>query len=136
MLRFSRFMPGPPALALLPLLIALPTAAAQTVRVADSTFDWTDIEQERALFEWSADVVNEQPREVEVRVTLLLLDGDDEVVCWGQGAEERCARDSVDITLEASGERTVRDEGSIPYDRAAEVVSFRFRVDPLRPEEP
>lgn len=136
MARSSSWRPAVPlVLFLLLILVAAPASGAQSVRVADNTFDWTDIEEDRALFEWSAEVVNERSREAEVRVMLVLLDADDEVVCWSRGGQERCARDSVDVTLEASGTRTVRSQGSIPYDRAAEVVSFRFRVDPLRPGE-
>lgn len=116
--------------------LLLPAAASQAVRVADSSFDWTDIEQERALFEWSADVVNERPAEVQARVSLLLLDGDDETVCWDQDGQRRCARDSVEITLQPSQTRTVQHQGSMPYEHAAEVVSWRVRVDPVRPERP
>ena len=52
------------------------------------------------------------------------LDDDDAVV----------HSDSTTTTLRAAQTRTVRHDGSLPFARAADVVSLRFRIDPNPPQ--
>ncbi len=99
--------------------------AEQQVRLAEHGFDWTTVdEQDRAHFHWRADVVNESGRDLDVDVTVDLLDDDDAVLY----------SDATTARIGASATTMVEHEGSLPYDRAADVVSFRFRVDPRPPE--
>lgn len=108
----------------LAILAATPAPGAVQLTLGDHSFDWTTVEDERAHFRWSAEVHNESGRTMEVVVTVDLLDDDDSVV----------HSDSTTTTLEAGQRRTVRDEGSLPFDRAADVVSFRFRLAPQPPQ--
>lgn len=98
--------------------------ATDQLELGAHSFDWTTVEEERAHFRWSAEVINGTGRSVEVVVTVDLLDDDDSIV----------DSDSTTVTLEAGQRRTVRDDGSLPFDRAADVVSFRFRLTPKPPE--
>lgn len=113
---------------LMMILLAVPVratlAAAAQLTLGEHSFDWTTVEEERAHFRWSADVVNETARGVEVEVTVDLLDDNDAVV----------HSDSTTSTLDAGQRRTVRSEGSLPFDRAADVVTFRFRIAPRPPD--
>ena len=98
----------------------LPAHVAVQVTVDESHFDWTNLEGDRALFEWSARVVNAGTRAFRVQVALELLDDDDQVILV----------DEVTIEVAAGQSRTVRNDGSMPYDSAANVVQSRWRVDP------
>jgi hypothetical protein len=120
------------------LVIAVFTAslvfAAQQLTLGEHAFDWTTIEQDRAHFVWNADVVNESSAAFEVTVTVDLLDDDDATV----GSRDDCqVRGASAATSVAPGQtRTVRNEGSLPFDCAADVVSFRFRLDPAPSQSP
>lgn len=118
-------------LPLLPLLLscavglgASAAARATQLRIGESDFDWTTVEQDRAHFAWSAEVINEAGRDVDVKVTVDLLDDDEGIVY----------SDSVTTRVANAQTRTVRHEGSLPFDRAADVVRFRFRLEPTPPQ--
>lgn len=102
---------------------ALPVAvlAAQQLKLGKSDFDWKDAEQEVAHFAWAAEVINESSEDVEVEVSLDLLDDDDRVV----------HTDSTREIASAGATTRVQHEGSLPFDRAVDVVSSRFRIEPL-----
>ncbi len=96
--------------------------AGTVVCLGASSFDWTDVDdQDRAHFRWTAEVLNDGARAFRVRVTVELLDADDGVV----------TSDSATASVEAGGQVAVEHTGVLAYDRAADVVSFRFRVEPL-----
>jgi len=102
---------------------ALPLAviAAQHLKLGKSDFDWKDAEQEVAHFGWVAEVINESSQDVEVEVSLDLLDDDDRIV----------HTDSTRQVAVAGATTRVEHEGSLPFDEAIDVVSSRFRIDPL-----
>ena len=103
---------------------ALPMAviAAQQLKLGKSDFDWADAEQEVAHFVWVAEVINESAQDVEVEVSLDLLDDDDRVV----------HTDSTRQTALAGATTRVEHAGSLAFDKAVDVVSSRFRIDPLK----
>ena len=103
---------------------ALPMAviAAQQLKLGKSDFDWADAEQEVAHFVWVAEVINESAQDVEVEVSLDLLDDDDRVV----------HTDSTRQTALAGATTRVAHAGSLAFDKAVDVVSSRFRIDPLK----
>ncbi len=102
---------------------ALPVAvlATQQLKLGKSDFNWNDAEQEVAHFAWFAEVVNESGQDVEVEVSLDLLDDDDRVI----------HTDSTRKMAPAGATTRVENEGSLPFDEAVGVVSSRFRIDPL-----
>jgi len=119
------------------LLLAVLGAASAAVagvqiRLGEHAFDWTTVEQERAHYSWSAEVVNSSTDAFDVVVSIDLLDDDDAVVRCDR--EPQCGTDSVRISVPAGQTRTARHENSLPFDRAADVVSFRFRLDPQPPK--
>ncbi|HJO02871.1 MAG TPA: hypothetical protein QGG47_02730 [Acidobacteriota bacterium] len=107
------------------LLLALAGAvgAEQELRLGEHEFDWSTVEQERAHFRWSAEVINDTTRPFDVEVAIDLLDDDDGVL----------HTDSGSVTVVAGEVATFRHEGSMPFDGAADVVSFRFRLLPSPP---
>lgn len=94
--------------------------ASLQLRLGEHSFDWTTVEQERAHFRWSAEVTNGTGRNVRVTVTVDLLDDDDAVV----------HSDSTSVEMAREATQRIRHEGSLPFDRAADVVTFRFRLMP------
>lgn len=122
-----------PAILLIAGAVSLAAAAPQ-LRLGEHAFDWTTVEQERAHFAWSAEVVNDSNAAFEVTVAVDLLDDDDSSVA----SRSDCAvtGTSAEVSVPAGQSRTVRNEGSLPFDCAADVVSFRFRLDPTPPKRP
>lgn len=118
LLRFSLLVVG--------LLVFLPvTAAAQSVSLEDDSFQFVDADETTAFFRWSVDVVDEGGEGLQVRVILELLDEDDRVV--NRNEQGRNA-DTVTVRLEAGeGRQTVRQQGRIAYDLAADVATWRVR---------
>ena len=108
------------AVALLASPALLAAAPSAEVRLGRHSFDWTTVENDRALFAWSAEVVNDTRDSVVVQVFVDLLDDDDAVV----------KTDSVELTLAAGEIQTARHDSSMSFDAAAGVVSFRFRLQP------
>ena len=107
------------------LLVAPPPGvAAPELRLGDHDFDWTSVEQERARFGWWADVVNDTSRAFDVEVVLELLDDDDKLI----------QDDSVTVSVAAGSTVRATHEASMPFDRAADVASFRFRLEPSPPD--
>ena len=104
-------------------LLAAVAAAAVEVRLGEHGFDWTTVEEDRAHFRWSAEVINETSQALEMTVTVDLLDDDDAVV----------HSDSVSTSVQPQSTQQVEHDGSLLFDRAADVVSFRFRLDPVTP---
>lgn len=109
-------------------------AAAPQLTLGEHSFDWTTVEQERAHFAWSAEVINDSNAPFEVTVAVDLLDDDDSSVASRSGCAVRGA--TAKVTVPAGQSRAVRNEGSLTFDCAADVVSFRFRLDPTPPERP
>lgn len=110
---------------ILGLLVAVPATAAQEVVLENEDFQFVDADETTAFFRWSVDVVDGGGDGVRVRVILELLDEDDRVV--NRDDRGRSA-DSATVTLEAGeGRRTLNQQGSIRYDVAADVTTWRIR---------
>ena len=120
---------APAMLLIATLALALPLAQ---LRLGEHSFDWTTVETERAHFAWSAEVVNESSSPFEVTVAVDLLDDDDATVGSRSGCTVRGG--TAVVSVPPGQTRTVRNEGSLPFDCAADVVSFRFRLDPTPPQ--
>ena len=101
--------------------LPLSVIASQQLKLGKSDFDWQDAEQEVAHFAWTAEVINESADDVEVEVSLDLLDDDDRVV----------HTDSTRQLATAGATTRVAHAGSLPFDTAVDVVSSRFRIEPL-----
>lgn len=112
------------AVILLSMFASLAVAAPLELRLGRHDFDWSAVEQERAHFRWSAEVINDTDRAFEVDVSIDLLDDDDRVV----------ETDSTSVIVEPGETGRAQHEGSLPLDRAADVVSFRFRLAPRSPD--
>ena len=67
--------------------------------------------------------INESSTDVEVEVSLDLL-GDDDTVLH---------TDSKRAVAAAGATTEVNQDGSLPFDTALNVVSSRFRIDPVEP---
>jgi len=105
------------------LLIVPAARASAQLRLGEHAFDWTTVEQDRAQFSWSAEVINESTQSFQVKVAVDLLDDQDAIV----------VSDSTDVAVGPGQRLTVKHDGSLPFDRAADVVSFRFRLEPAPP---
>lgn len=99
-------------------------AQNEPIELRNPYFDWTDVSEEGAMFEWSVDVVNNTDAPVRLQIILDLLDDDDRPV---NRDEQNNPIDQVTITVEPSARRAVERSGSISYDRAAEVVTYTHR---------
>jgi hypothetical protein len=121
-MRYQRFR-GSVVVALVCAALPLAAFAAQQLKLGKSDFDWRDSEQEVAEFAWAAEVINEASTDVEVEVSLDLLDDDDRVI----------HTNSTRATAMAGATTPVEGGGSMPFDKAVDVVSSRFRIDPLDP---
>ncbi len=100
-----------------------PLQAAAELRLGEHDFDWSTVEQERAHFRWSAEVVNDTTRSFDVEVAIDLLDDYDRVLHTDTGS----------VTVPTGETMRLEQEGSMPFDRATDVVSFRFRLVPSPP---
>jgi len=102
------------------------TPQAGAVRLENEFMDYTDIVEERALFRWSVDVTNTSGQAVRVRLILDLLDDDDRPI--NRDAQGN-PNDTFTITIEPGQTTAVEREGSVSYDRAAEVITYRVRPE-------
>lgn len=103
-------------------LLAAALPGAQAIEMLNEHFDWGEADQEQVTYEWSVEVVNSGDEAIDVEVVFQMLDDDDQVV----------HRDPVRVTLQADQSRVLRHDGSLQYERAADVVSYRFRFNPRR----
>jgi hypothetical protein len=101
-------------------------AAAQNdpIELRNPYFDWVDVIEEGATYEWSIDVTNNTANTVRLQVILDLLDDDDRAI---NRDEQNNPFDAVIITVEPGQTVPVEQQGIIDYDRAAEVVTYRHR---------
>jgi len=107
------------------LAVLAPPVVAQEVALDNYTFDFVDADDTTAFYRWSVDVVDRTGEGIRVRVILELLDEDDRVV---NRDEQGRNPDVVTVILEAGeGRKSVRQQGRIAYDRAANVATSRVR---------
>lgn len=99
-------------------------AQGDPVRLDNTFFEWLDVVEDMATFEWSVDVRNDTDRPLRLRVVLDILDDDDRPV---NRDPQGNPYDAVIITVEPGQTVPVKQQGSIGYDFAAEVVTYRHR---------
>lgn len=107
---------------------AAASAQEDPVRLDNTYFEWLDVVEDLATFEWSVDVRNDTDRPLRLRIVLDILDDDDRSV---NRDPQGNPYDAVIITVEPGQTVPVRQQGSISYDRAAEVVTYRHRWEIL-----
>lgn len=108
-----------------------PAAQNDAVRLENPYFDWVDIVEETATYEWSVDVVNNTDQELRLRIILDVLDDDDKAI---NRDEQGNPLDLKIITIQPGQKVAVKGQGAMSYDRAAEVVTFRHRWEIIRGE--
>lgn len=102
------------------------TPQAGAVRLENEFMDWADVVEEAAMFVWSVDVTNTSGQAVRVRLILDLLDDDDRPI--NRDAQGN-PNDTYTITIEPGQTTAVQRQGSVSYDRAAEVITYRIRPE-------
>jgi hypothetical protein len=100
------------------------SAQGDPVRLDNAFFDWLDVVEDLATFEWSVDVRNDTDQPLRLRIVLDILDDDDRSVNRDPQGNPFHA---VIITVEPGQTVPVKQQGSISYDLAAEVVTYRHR---------
>ncbi len=100
------------------------SAQGDPVRLDATYFDWLEVVEDRATFEWSVDVRNDTEQPLRLRIVLDILDDDDRSV---NRDPQGNPFDAVIITVEPGQTVPVKQQGSISYDLAAEVVTYRHR---------
>lgn len=115
-------------------LAAVAAAQQSDIRIRDPYFEWVDADAQVATFEWSVELVSTMQEPQRVRVVLELLDEDDQNV--EEQAPDRCraANNTQELTVQPGTTVQVTQRGNIPYDCAAEVVTFRARRELLPPQ--
>jgi hypothetical protein len=94
------------------------------IELRNPYFDWVGVVEQGATYEWSVDVTNNTAAPVRLQVILDLLDDDDRPV---NRDDQNTPFDVVIITVEPGQSMPVEQQGTISYDRAAEVVTYRHR---------
>jgi hypothetical protein len=111
------------------LALAAPSSAAlalqkDPIELRNPYFDWVDVIEDGATYEWSVDVTNNTSSAVRLQIILDLLDDDDRPI---NRDEQNNPYDAVIITVEAGQTVAVEQQGVIAYDKAAQVVTYRHR---------
>lgn len=111
------------------LALAAPSSAAlalqkDPIELRNPYFDWVDVIEDGATYEWSVDVTNNTSSAVRLQIILDLLDDDERPI---NRDEQNNPYDAVIITVEAGQTVAVEQQGVIAYDKAAQVVTYRHR---------
>lgn len=129
-MRPTRIGTGAPGVVLAVTMLLLSSAGAtaapqnEPIELRNPYFDWVDVVEQGATYEWSVDVTNNTDAAVRLQVILDLLDDDDQPI---NRDEQNNPYDVVTITVEPRTTVAVEEQGRIAYDRAAEVVTYRHR---------
>lgn len=89
------------------------------IRVSGENFEWGKTNTETAAYTWTARVTNDTTATLDITVRFEFLDENDAVV----KAETKTVR------LEPAANRSLRESGSMNYDQANRVYSFRAVTD-------
>lgn len=103
---------------------AVPAPQKDPIELRNPYFDWVDVIEDGATYEWSVDVTNNTSSPVRLQIILDLLDDDDRPV---NRDEQNNPYDAVIITVEPGQTVAVEQQGVIAYDKAAEVMTYRHR---------
>ena len=89
---------------------------------------WLDIVEDLATYEWNVDVLNNTGQPVRLRIIFDLLDDDDSPI---NRDEQNNPQDFVIISVEPNQTIPVKQQGSLSYDLAAEVITYQVRREIL-----
>jgi len=96
----------------------------EPIELRNPYFDWVDVIEEGASYEWSVDVTNNTSNPVRLQIILDLLDDDGRPV---NRDDQNNPFDAVIITVQPGTTVPVEQQGVLSYDRAAEVISYQHR---------
>jgi len=103
-------------------VLATTEALAQLeVSVQDRSFAWTGKSGQTANYRWSATIDNPSSRDLNVRVTVELLNAAGEVV----------ARDSADVMLPQLDRASVEQASSVAFASAQTATQYRVVLMPI-----
>ena len=83
-----------------------------------------EIVEDLATYEWNVDVRNNTNQPIRLRIIFDLLDDDDSPI---NRDEQNNPQDFVIISVEPNQTIPVKQQGSLSYDRAAEVITYQVR---------
>jgi hypothetical protein len=96
-------------------LVATPVLAQVTVSVQNPTFAWTGKAGQNANYQWTAKVDNPSKKELNVRVTIELLDSAGNVV----------GSDTYEAMVGKMGSADIDQNASIPFADAEKASQYR-----------
>ncbi len=89
------------------------------IRVSGENFDWGETNPESAAYTWTARVTNDTTATLNIIVRFEFLDEQDQVV----------KTETTTVRLDPAQTRTIRRAGTMDYDQANRVYSFRAVTD-------
>lgn len=104
-------------------------AATSLVSLDNPNMLYLNIVEDLAIYEWTVDVRNNSNEPMRLRIIFDLLDDDDQPI---NRDEQNNPQDFVIIDVEPGQTVPVEQQGSLGYDRAAQVVTYRHRWEILQ----
>ncbi|MCH7824224.1 MAG: hypothetical protein IH849_05430 [Acidobacteria bacterium] len=111
-------------LLLAPLLLGDAVAQGERITLLNQDMVYLDIVEGLMTFEWVVDVRNNTDEPLRLRIVFDLLDDDDQLI---NRDEQGNPQNAVIITVEPRQTVPVEQQGSLSYDLAAEIVTYRHR---------
>ena len=96
----------------------------EPIRLDNQDMEWLEIVEDLATYEWNVDVLNNTNQPIRLRIIFDLLDDDDSPI---NRDEQNNPQDFVIISVEPNQTIPVKQQGSLSYDRAAEVITYQVR---------
>ena len=96
----------------------------EAISLSNPGMAWLEIVEDLATYEWNVDVLNNTGQPVRLRIIFDLLDDDDSPI---NRDEQNNPQDFVIIKVEPNQTIPVIQQGSLGYDRAAEVITYQVR---------
>jgi hypothetical protein len=100
----------------------------EAISLSNPDMAWLEIVEDLATYEWNVDVLNNTGQPVRLRIIFDLLDDDDSPI---NRDEQNNPQDFVIIKVEPNQTIPVIQQGSLGYDRAAEVITYQVRREIL-----
>ena len=96
----------------------------EPISLDNQDMEWLEIVEDLATYEWNVDVLNNTNQPIRLRIIFDLLDDDDSPI---NRDEQNNPQDFVIISVEPNQTIPVKQQGSLSYDRAAEVITYQVR---------
>ena len=100
----------------------------EPISLDNQDMEWLEIVEDLATYEWNVDVLNNTNQPIRLRIIFDLLDDDDSPI---NRDEQNNPQDFVIISVEPNQTIPVKQQGSLSYDRAAEVITYQVRREIL-----